>query len=154
MLMQQVPKPEKVDKFTLYLSVTDRSTSQFFGQFYKCTSGKNSFLSLPKEGADLINEYLENVFRSSMIYFIEGHIAENEDGQIRKAIDMFLVKYELYEHGFETESLRRYYYRIMENGYFLKKNQHDDAIKFKKTERKKFTAHIPKPVMTPQLSLF
>ena len=148
MLVEKADVPEKPEKFTLYLSITEQAC---FGQFYKCASGRNSFLKLPAEGSKLIDEHLESIFRSSMIYFIEGYLAENDGGQIRKAVDLFLIKYDLYESGFEIESLRRYYYRVMEDGYFLKKMQHEGAVKFKKKKGRKF--HFSKPLVR-QLSLF
>lgn len=151
MLVEKADAPEKPEKFTLYLSITDRAC---FGQFYKCASGRNSFLKLPPEGSKLINEHLESIFRSSMIYFIEGYLSENETGQIRKAVDLFLMKYDLYESGFEIESLRRYYYRVMEDGYFLKKMQHEGAVKFKKDKNRKFNFKKLNTCSAGQLSLF
>lgn len=157
MLVEKTTVPERLQqevrsqKFIMYLSVTDRAC---FGQFYKCASGKNSFLKLPEEGSKLINEHLEQIFRTSMIYFIEGHLAENDSAQIRRAIDLFLMKYDLYENGFEIESLRRYYYRVIGDGYFLKKMQHEGAVKFKKEKPKKFEFPKSKLISTGQLSLF
>jgi hypothetical protein len=137
LLIEKSDSPVKPEKFHMYLSIQDRERSKFFGQFYKCESGRNSFLRLPAEGAKLINDHLESVFRTSMYYYVEGHVAENGHGAVRHAIDLFLVKYELLEYSFENESLRRYYYRIIESGYALKKMQHEGAVKFKKKERKK-----------------
>lgn len=136
LLMEKTNSPVKPEKFHMYLSIQEREQSKFFGQFYKCASGVNSFLRLPECGAQLINDHLENIFRTGMIYFIQGHMADNSAGQVRKAIDLFLVKYELYEHSFENESLRRYYYRVIGDGYFLKKMQHEGAVKFKKKKKK------------------
>jgi len=155
MLMVKTDKPEEVDKFHLYLSIQDRESSKkFFGQVYKYSNGNNSFLKLPEAGHALINDHLENIFRTAMIYFIEGNITENESAQIRKACDMFLQKYDLYEHGFENESVRRYYYRILEEGYFLKKLQYEGPVKFKKKDRKKFTSVVPNMTPAGQLTLF
>ncbi len=155
LLMEKSDAPERPEKFHMYLSIQDREYSKdFFGQIYKCASGKNSFLKLPAEGSKLINDHLENIFRTSMIYFIEGHIAENESGQIRKAIDIFLMKYDLYENGFEVESIRRYYYRVIGDGYFLKKMQHEGSVKFKKTREKKLVFPVKARIFTRQLSLF
>lgn len=151
MLVEKSPVPEMPQKFALYLSVTDRA---YFGQVYRCASGKNSFLRLPAEGSKIINEHLEQIFRTSMIYFVEGHMAENDEGQIRKAIDLFLIKYDLYEYGFEIESLRRYYYRVIGDGFFLKKMQHEGSVKFPKTHIKKFASPVARKLVSAQLSLF
>ena len=152
MLIEKSNLPARPEKFQMYLSILDRERSkQFFGQFYKYESGKNSFLRLPEEGVKLVNDHLESVFRTSMIYFIEGHIAENDKGEVRRAIDLFLIKYELYEHSFENESLRRYYYRVIGGGYFLKKMQHEGAVKFKKKKKPEVKPHI---FPAGQLTLF
>lgn len=156
LLIEKSDSPVKAEKFHMYLSIQDREQSKkFFGQFYKYESGKNSFLRLPEEGAKLINDHLESVFRTSMIYFIEGHITENEFGEVRHAIDLFLLKYDLYEHSFENESVRRYYYRVIGSGYFLKKMQHEGAVKFKKKERKKLELPVKSNIFPAgQLTLF
>ncbi|MGI0106761.1 hypothetical protein [Salinimicrobium sp. WS361] len=138
MLVEQSPSPAKAEKFHMYLSIQDREQSKnFFGQFYKCSSGNNTWLRLPQVGVQLINDHLENIFRTSMMFFVKGHITDNDAGEIRRAVDLFLIEYDLYEYGFENETLRRYYYRVMKDGYFLKKMQHEGPVKFKKKERQK-----------------
>lgn len=130
LLLEKTPFPEKVDKFHLFLSIQDREYSkEFFGQIYKCANGANSFLKLPEAGARLINDHLEDIFRTSLVSFVEGHIAENSAAEVRSAIDLFLVKYDLYEQGFGIESLRRYYYRVIEEGHLLKRFQSAGRVK-------------------------
>ena len=124
LLLEKTDFPEKVDKFHMFLSIQDREYSkEFFGQIYKCANGANSFLKLPESAAKLLNDYLEDIFRTSLVSFVEGHIAENSTAEIRRAIDLFLIKYDLYEQGFGIESLRRYYYRVIEEGHLLKRLQ-------------------------------
>lgn len=124
LLLEKTPVPEQIDKFHMYLSVQDREGSnEFFGQFYKCANGTNSFLKLPEAGALLINDHLEDIFRTSMVYFVEGHTKHNPKAQVRQAIDYFLIEYDLYEEGFGIESLRRYYYRVIEDLFLLKRLQ-------------------------------
>jgi len=122
--------PIKVDKFWMFLSIQDRERSKdFFGNMYKCVNGSNSFLKLPEAGTRLLNEYLEDIFRTSLVSYIEGHMADNSKAEVRRGIDLFLVKYDLYEEGFGIESLRRYYYRVMEEGHFLKRLQSSGKVK-------------------------
>ncbi|WZL88335.1 hypothetical protein VS868_12080 [Salinimicrobium sp. 3283s] len=155
LLIEHSPSPVKPEKFHMYLSVQDREQSKnFFGQFYKCESGKNTWLRLPEVAVQLINDHLEETFRTSMMYFVLGHITENDSGQIRKAVDLFLIKYDLYEHGFENESMRRYYYRVMKEGYLLKKMQHEGQVKHKKKERKKPDPEKIHTISAGQISLF
>lgn len=124
LLLERTPYPESADKFHMFLSIQDREQSKdFFGQIYKCHNGNNSFLKLPEEGAALLNDHLEDIFRTSLMYYIEGHLKNNPKAEIRGAIDFFLIEYDLYERGFGIESLRRYYYRVMEDEFMLKRMQ-------------------------------
>jgi len=124
LLIEKTALPEHVDKFHMYLSIQDREGSpEFFGQIYKCANGTNSFLKLPEAGATLINDHLEDIFRTSMIYYVQGHIKYNPRAQITQAIDYFLIEYDLYECGFGIETLRRYYYRVMNEHFLLKRLQ-------------------------------
>jgi len=124
LLLERSPRPEQADKFQMFLSIQDREHSkEFFGQIYKCANGANSFLKLPEQGVQLINDHLEDVFRSALIYFVQGHLKNNPKAEIRQAVDYFLIEYDLYETGFGIESLRRYYYRVMEEEFKLKRMQ-------------------------------
>ena len=130
MLVEKIDRPVKPDNFQMFLSIEDRERSkEFFGQVYKCADGSNSFLHLPPAGMQLVNDHLEDLFRTSMVYYVEGHLADNPAGEIRKAIDLFLMKYDLYEYGFGIETLRRHYYRVLEDGAFLKRMQASGRVK-------------------------
>lgn len=124
LLLEKSSKPEPIDKFHLFLSIQDREHSkEFFGQIYKCANGANSFLKLPQQGVDVINDHLEDIFRVSLVAFVEGRCKYNPKAEIRQAIDDFLMEYDLYEHGFGIESLRRYYYRVITEEYSLRRMQ-------------------------------
>jgi hypothetical protein len=129
LLMEKTTTPVKADKFYMYLSIQDREQSkEFFGKIYKCANGERSFLQLPKEGVKLLNDHLEDVFRTSLVTFVEGHKADNSKAEIRRAIDLFLQRYDLYEEGFGIEGLRRYYYRVIDDGHLLKRLQSSGFI--------------------------
>lgn len=124
LMIQKTNHPEKIDKFQMFLSIQDREYSKvFFGQVYKCANGSNSFLKLPPSGVELINDHLEDIFRTALIYFIEGHCKYNSKAEICRAVDYFLIEYDLYETGFGIESLRRYYYRVMTAQFKLRRMQ-------------------------------
>ena len=112
LLMVKSGKPMKIDSFNLYLKVSDDgNTKRYTGQFYKQEKGRNSFLMLPKEANDDINDLLEDIFRLSFISYINGCIENNESALITQSIDKFIDKYELLEFGFSNDTLRRLYYR-------------------------------------------
>lgn len=116
LLMVKSGKPLNIDKFNLYLTISDEGNGKrYSGQFYKHESGRNSFLMLPKEANDDINDLLEDIFRLSFISYMNGCVENNDDSVITKAIDKFIDKYDLLEFGFSNDTLRRLYYREKKN---------------------------------------
>lgn len=116
LLMVKSGKPLNIDNFNLYLTISDDGNGKrYSGQFYKHESGRNSFLMLPKEANDDINDLLEDIFRLSFISYMNGCIENNDDAVITQAIDKFIDKYELLEFGFSNDTLRRLYYREKKN---------------------------------------
>lgn len=116
LLMVKSGKPLNIDNFNLYLTISDDGNGKrYSGQFYKHESGRNSFLMLPKEANDDINDLLEDIFRLSFISYMNGCIENNDDAVVTQAIDKFIDKYELLEFGFSNDTLRRLYYREKKN---------------------------------------
>jgi hypothetical protein len=112
MLMTKAGKPLDINNFNLYLTVSDDGNGKkYSGQFYKHESGRNSFLMLPKETNDDINDLLEDMFRMSFISYMNGCLENNSEAVIVMAIDKWIDKYELLEFGFSNDTLRRLYYR-------------------------------------------
>lgn len=116
LLMIKSGRPLNVDNFNLYLTISDDGNSKkYLGQFYKIENGRNSFLQLPKEANDDINDLLEDIFRMSFISYINGCVENNTDAVVISAINKFIDKYDLLEFGFSTDTLRRLYYREKKN---------------------------------------
>lgn len=111
LLMVKAGRPLNVDNFNLYMSVADEAGSKRYqGHFYKFENGRNSFLQLPPETAEDVNDLMEDLFRMSFVSYVNGCV-ENNEGVIVSAIDKFIDKYDLLECGFSNETLRRLYYR-------------------------------------------
>lgn len=124
LLMIKSGKPLKIDNFNLYLSISDTGNGKKYqGQFYKHESGRNSFLMLPKEASEDINDLLEDIFRMAFISYVNGCIENNKDAMVRQAIDTFIEKYELEETGFSNDTLRRLYYREKKNNKIIARFQ-------------------------------
>ncbi len=105
-------KPVCDQKYAIFLSITEQispNQTQYFGKVYRFIDGRSSFLKIPEEGQRLINDHLESIFRTSMMYYVQG-CDEGEVG-ISNGIKLFMDKYELWQFGFDPESLRRNYYR-------------------------------------------
>lgn len=97
------------ENFNIFLKINDQENNRF-GQIYRCHSGRNSFLMLPEEGVTLINDYLEDIFKTSFIHYIDAY-KTSSDNSVNNAIYEFMTKYELLDEGLDPESLRRNYYR-------------------------------------------
>ncbi|MHA3788314.1 hypothetical protein ACX0HA_08910 [Flavobacterium hauense] len=112
LFMLKVEKPAKVDHYNLFLSVADNPEGgkQYEGNYFKYVSGANSFLELPADVNREINNLLEDIFRLSFIFFVDGFM-HNGKPNITKGIDFFIDKYDLLEFGFCNEKLRQLYYR-------------------------------------------
>jgi hypothetical protein len=124
LLMIKSGKPLNVDNFNLYLSISDTSNGkQYLGQFYKHENGRNSFLMLPKEANDDINDLLEDIFRMSFVSYMNGCIENNGEAVVTMAIDKFINKYDLLEFGFSNDTLRRFYYREKKNSKIIQRFQ-------------------------------
>lgn len=124
LLMVKSGKPLKVDNFNLYLSISDSGAGkEYKGQFYRHESGRNSFLMLPKEANDDINDLLEDIFRMSFISYMNGCVENNNQAVITVAIDKWMDKYDLLEVGFSNDTLRRLYYREKKNNKIISRFQ-------------------------------
>jgi hypothetical protein len=124
LLMVKSGKPLVVNNFNLYLTISDDGNGKkYSGQFYKHESGRNSFLMLPKEANDDINDLLEDIFRLSFVSYINGCVENNDEAMITRAIDKFIDKYELLEFGFSNDTLRKIYYREKKNDKIISRFQ-------------------------------
>jgi hypothetical protein len=123
-LMVKADRHLNIDHFNLCLTITDNPNKKNFkGEFYKFENGANSFLRLPEDANDDINDLLEDMFRMAFVSYMHGCIENNDAAVVRKAIDKFIGKYDLLEFGFCNETLRRLYYREKKNGKILNRFQ-------------------------------
>jgi hypothetical protein len=116
LLMVKAGNPLKVNNFNLFLTIADDGNGKKYqGQFYKHESGRNSFLQLPADANDDINDLLEDMFRMSFVSYMNGCVENNGEAVVVAAIDRFIDKYDLLEFGFSNDTLRRLYYREKKN---------------------------------------
>lgn len=124
LLMIKTGRPLNIDFFNLYLTISDEGNGKkYMGQFYRHENGRNSFLMLPKDASDDINDLLEDMFRMSFASYINGCIENNGEAVIVGAIDKFIDKYDLLEFGFSNDTLRRLYYREKKSGKIIARFQ-------------------------------
>lgn len=124
LLMIKSGKPLKIENFNLYLSISDTPTGKKYqGQFYKHESGRNSFLMLPQDANNDINDLLEDMFRMSFVSYMNGAVENNTNAEVVAAINKWIDKYDLLEFGFSNDTLRQLYYREKKNGKIIARFQ-------------------------------
>lgn len=115
--LQKADVPVKLDNYRILLSISDKR--EYKGSIYKLDDGRKNFLSLPEEINSDINNLLEDIFRIAFVYYILGRAESGDKNCITQAIYKFIENYQLFECGFDIESLRRYYYREIKNNHTL-----------------------------------
>ncbi|OIQ22030.1 MAG: hypothetical protein BM557_01230 [Flavobacterium sp. MedPE-SWcel] len=111
MFMIKAETPVKSEFYQLYLSVADTPSGKAFeGTAYSFESGSKSFLELPPDVNKVINDLLEDIFRITFVFFVQGYMHHGKPN-ITKAINEFIDMYDLLEVGFCNEKLRQLYYR-------------------------------------------
>lgn len=124
LLMVKSAKPLNIDYFNLNLTISDTSNGkEYKGEFYKHENGRNSFLMLPKDANDDINDLMEDIFRMSFTSYMNGCIDNNGEAVVVSAIDKFIDKYDLLEFGFSNDTLRQLYYREKKNSKIISRFQ-------------------------------
>jgi hypothetical protein len=130
LLMIKAGKPLNVNNFNLFLTIADDGNGKKYkGEFYKHENGRNSFLQLPPEVNEDINDMLEDLFRMSFVSYMNGYIEFNPDAVITAGIDKFIDKYDLLEFGFSNDTLRQLYYREKKNGKIVSRFQTKKSAK-------------------------
>jgi hypothetical protein len=103
--------PAQTRFYQLYLSVEETPEGKVLeGTAYSFESGTNSFLQLPQDATKVINELMEDIFRISFIYYVDGYM-KDDSSRLSDAIYKFIDMYDLLECGFDFEAMRQLYYR-------------------------------------------
>lgn len=101
--------PEKVSSYNFFFSVEETCSK---GNVYAFKNGKYNFLKFPGEFVEDLNEMLEEIFRMNFYYFVEGYKMTGQYGSRKEAIRLFIDRFELYEYGFNMESMEQTFTRI------------------------------------------
>lgn len=100
---------------TIFFSIKEQERKDdYFAVIYTSQDGRSSYLEMPEEGVRFINERLEEYLNDAMLFFIHGFHTKKGDQGLLKGIDIFLDKYDLYNHGYDVAAVRRKYYRWIE----------------------------------------
>lgn len=99
--------------FLLYLSIDKKNMTTLSGTIYKEMKGVKTELMMDICKVRAINNLLEDIFRTSMVCFVDGYRSAGKG--ITEAISVFSDKYQLEEYGFLQDSLRTLYNREKKN---------------------------------------
>lgn len=123
------------DQYILFLSIEKKTKFEFSGQLYIQVNKLYERLLLAEENVKNINNLLEDIFRISFTYYINGFLENTENKThsrnklITTAIDNFIDKYQLLEVGFSTDTLRRLFYREKDKDKKLARLQNQSSNK-------------------------
>jgi hypothetical protein len=101
-------KRGKQDVYFFFLEV-ERSKRNFKGTLYVDQKGLYFVVRLEEDKLKALNDLLEDIFRISFTMWVDAAVQNGI--QICTAINQFIDKYELYDTGFDYESLRALYKR-------------------------------------------
>jgi hypothetical protein len=98
----------KQDIYFFYLEV-ERKKASFKGTLYVDQNGLKYVVRLEEEKIKALNDLLEDMFRVSFTMWMDAAVSNGVS--ICNAVHQFIEKYELYETGFDYETLRALYKR-------------------------------------------
>jgi len=119
----------KKDQFIIYLTIERKSLNVYSGLLYASINSVNEQLYLLEPQVKEINNLLEDLFRISYIYYVDGYLEHHPSGEVRQGINRFMEKYDLEELGFNNESLRQLYYREKDKGAKISRMQYQSATR-------------------------
>ena len=106
--------------FTAYFSATPgESRNHLYGSI---VLPKDAPLMLSVKGTKFINDFLEDLLRSALLYYVIGQLeVKEDDDRVHQAIDLFMQRYDLYTNNFSIPALRQLYYRSPKRKQILKR---------------------------------
>jgi len=79
---------------------------------------------IKEESVRFLNDFLENMMRTAMVYYVLGRIKNHENKQeVHRGIECFMQRYELYDYDFDMEQYRQMYYRTISASGLLRRFQ-------------------------------
>lgn len=108
--------PLNPSHFNFFFSVEESCPS---GSLYAYKSGVHNFLQFPEEFIEDLNEMLEEMFRMSFYFFVEGFKHTGQFGSRADGVRAFIDRYDLYEHNFTFDALNKQYTRLKAENHAL-----------------------------------
>lgn len=108
---------KNISGFNLFIEMTMMKRKRFCSKqkLFKKESLVNSYVELPEEFMQDVNEMLDDMLRHNFYYYVLGYI-EGDDRKVMKGIRKFMDDYQLWEFDFNIEQMRRLFYRMQKDG--------------------------------------
>jgi len=123
---------KKVTNYNIFLSVDAEDPKQNQATINQRINITHSQLFLLDEDVKFINNYLEGLFRLSLVNFVKGYVKHDTSSEknnkrmysyISTAIHEFMLDHNLYDTETDPEALRRLYYREVKKNHLLHRFQ-------------------------------
>ncbi len=115
--LEKIDYPVKnIKRFNIFLDVKATSRKRYIsqGKFFKVESLGKSYVHLPEEFSDTINNIFEQQFRNSFYHYVDARVESKV--LVTTAILSFIDKYDLFEANVTQIQLRKLYYRMKADG--------------------------------------
>lgn len=117
----------KIENYNVFISLdgTEIASSKVSiteGYHVQRVNREAKELTLLKEDVKCINDFLETIFKISLMQFLKGYVQENNNkNKIRQGIHLFMLEYNLYDTSIDPSNLRDFYYNNIaeEKDYLL-----------------------------------
>lgn len=129
-LISQIEDSKKFgrnDQFIVYLNIEKKSFNEYDGFLYSSINKVTEKIYLCESKVNDINNLIEDIFRISFIYYMDGYLFFNPEKKVSEAVNKFIDKYDLLEFGFSDIGLRRLYYREKNKANKLSRMQYNSS---------------------------
>ena len=116
--LRKIDYPVKnIQEFNMYIEIAQIKRKKYCTKqkLFKKENLNNSFVELPEEFMRDVDGMLDDLFRQNFYYYVLGNI-QGDDKKVYRAVRKFMDNYELWEFDFNTEQLRRLFYRMHNEG--------------------------------------
>ncbi len=106
----------RIREFTLFVEMANVERKMYCTKqkLFKKENLENSFVELPDEFMNDVEDFLDDIFRQNFFWFVHGSVSCG--AKVQTVIKQFMDKYNLWDLGFDVEQLRQQYYRMQNDG--------------------------------------
>ena len=111
-------KSPRISSYSVFLTITDNKEN--VGLFHTKHNKTHKALELPEHYVFLINEFLENIFRISLVEFVKGYADGSKlHRAVEAAVNKFMLDHDLYATELDPASLKALYYKTIKKKHSL-----------------------------------